>query len=161
MHIFVTARQSGFSVGLGSLRERAGAAVSESAAVLPCTLAAGGLREGGSWLCHGVIGTRLCVSSGLSMSWRGAGWSRAHHSAERFKVGRVTPCAPLGVPGRDGGQRTTRPTRALTPAVTVAALTIYDMCKAVHKAMVIGDVRLVKKTKQVPPTAHRSARGNQ
>ena len=35
---------------------------------------------------------------------------------------------------------------ALT-AVTVAALTIYDMCKAVDKAMVIGDVRLVKKTK--------------
>ena len=36
---------------------------------------------------------------------------------------------------------------ALT-AVTVAALTIYDMCKAVDKAMVIGDVRLVKKTKR-------------
>jgi cyclic pyranopterin phosphate synthase len=35
---------------------------------------------------------------------------------------------------------------ALT-AVTVAALTIYDMCKAVDKAMVISDVRLVKKTK--------------
>jgi cyclic pyranopterin monophosphate synthase len=36
---------------------------------------------------------------------------------------------------------------ALT-AVTVAALTIYDMCKAVDKAMVIRDVRLLKKTKQ-------------
>jgi len=35
---------------------------------------------------------------------------------------------------------------ALT-AVSVAALTIYDMVKAVDKAMVIGDVRLVKKTK--------------
>ncbi len=35
---------------------------------------------------------------------------------------------------------------ALT-AVTVAALTIYDMCKAVDKAMVIGEVRLLKKTK--------------
>ncbi len=35
---------------------------------------------------------------------------------------------------------------ALT-AVTVAALTIYDMCKAVDKAMVIRDVRLLKKTK--------------
>ena len=40
---------------------------------------------------------------------------------------------------------------ALT-AVTVAALTIYDMCKAVDKAMVIGAVRLVKKTKQA--TSH-------
>ena len=35
---------------------------------------------------------------------------------------------------------------ALT-AVTVAALTIYDMCKAVDKKMVIGSVRLVSKTK--------------
>ena len=35
---------------------------------------------------------------------------------------------------------------ALT-AVAVAALTIYDMVKAVDKAMVIGDIRLVKKTK--------------
>ena len=36
---------------------------------------------------------------------------------------------------------------ALT-AVSVAALTIYDMCKAVDKQMVIRDVRLVKKTKR-------------
>jgi cyclic pyranopterin phosphate synthase len=35
---------------------------------------------------------------------------------------------------------------ALT-AVSVAALTIYDMCKAVDKAMTISDVRLLKKTK--------------
>jgi cyclic pyranopterin monophosphate synthase len=34
---------------------------------------------------------------------------------------------------------------ALT-AVAVAALTIYDMVKAVDKAMVIGDIRLIKKT---------------
>jgi cyclic pyranopterin monophosphate synthase len=36
---------------------------------------------------------------------------------------------------------------ALT-AVAVAALTIYDMCKAVDKAMVIGEIRLVSKTKR-------------
>jgi cyclic pyranopterin phosphate synthase len=35
---------------------------------------------------------------------------------------------------------------ALT-AVSVAALTIYDMCKAVDKQMIIGEVRLVSKTK--------------
>ena len=35
---------------------------------------------------------------------------------------------------------------ALT-AVSLAALTIYDMCKAVDKSMCIGDIRLVKKTK--------------
>ena len=34
---------------------------------------------------------------------------------------------------------------ALT-AVSVAALTIYDMCKAVDRGMVIGDVRLVHKS---------------
>lgn len=38
---------------------------------------------------------------------------------------------------------------ALT-AVTVAALTIYDMCKAVDKQMMIEAVRLVSKTKQQP-----------
>jgi cyclic pyranopterin phosphate synthase len=36
---------------------------------------------------------------------------------------------------------------ALT-AVAIAALTIYDMCKAVDKKMVIGRIRLLKKTKQ-------------
>jgi cyclic pyranopterin phosphate synthase len=35
---------------------------------------------------------------------------------------------------------------ALT-AVCVAALTIYDMCKAVDKGMSIGEVRLARKTK--------------
>jgi len=34
---------------------------------------------------------------------------------------------------------------ALT-AVTVAALTVYDMCKAVDRAMVIGEVRLLHKS---------------
>ena len=46
--------------------------------------------------------------------------------------------------------RTTGPTgvemEALT-AVSVAALTIYDMVKAIDKQMVIGAIRLVKKTK--------------
>ena len=36
---------------------------------------------------------------------------------------------------------------ALT-AVTVAALTIYDMAKAIDKEMTIGEVRLVEKTKE-------------
>jgi cyclic pyranopterin phosphate synthase len=36
---------------------------------------------------------------------------------------------------------------ALT-AVSVAALTIYDMCKAVDKQMVIGHIRLLSKTKK-------------
>jgi len=36
---------------------------------------------------------------------------------------------------------------ALT-AASVALLTVYDMCKAVDKGMVIGDIRLVEKTKE-------------
>jgi cyclic pyranopterin phosphate synthase len=36
---------------------------------------------------------------------------------------------------------------ALT-AVSVAALALYDMCKAVDKGMVIGDIRLLEKTKE-------------
>ena len=36
---------------------------------------------------------------------------------------------------------------ALT-AVSVAALTVYDMAKAVDKELVIGDVRLLEKTKE-------------
>jgi cyclic pyranopterin monophosphate synthase len=36
---------------------------------------------------------------------------------------------------------------ALT-AVSVAALTIYDMCKAVDKQMVIGDIRVIEKIKE-------------
>jgi len=42
---------------------------------------------------------------------------------------------------------------ALT-AVSVAALTIYDMCKAVDKTMVIEGVRLVSKIKNENRTCH-------
>lgn len=35
---------------------------------------------------------------------------------------------------------------ALT-AVSIALLTIYDMCKAVDKTMVLGEIRLIEKTK--------------
>jgi cyclic pyranopterin phosphate synthase len=40
---------------------------------------------------------------------------------------------------------------ALT-AVSVAALTLYDMCKAVDKRMVIGEIRLLEKTKEEVPS---------
>ena len=33
-------------------------------------------------------------------------------------------------------------------AVSIAGLTLYDMCKAADKSMVIGEIRLVTKTKQ-------------
>ncbi len=34
---------------------------------------------------------------------------------------------------------------ATLTAVSVAGLTVYDMCKAVDRAMVIGEVRLLEK----------------
>jgi len=47
--------------------------------------------------------------------------------------------------------KTTGPTgvemEALT-AASVAALTVYDMCKAVDKGMVIGEIKLLRKTKE-------------
>ena len=36
-------------------------------------------------------------------------------------------------------------------AASVAALTVYDMAKAIDKTMVISDVTLVEKTKEAPP----------
>lgn len=48
--------------------------------------------------------------------------------------------ATVGICGKTGVEM-----EALT-AVSVAALTIYDMCKAVDKTMVISDIRLLKKT---------------
>jgi len=48
--------------------------------------------------------------------------------------------ATVGICGKTGVEM-----EALT-AVSVAALTIYDMCKAVDKSMVIGGIRLLKKT---------------
>ncbi len=48
--------------------------------------------------------------------------------------------ATVGITGKTGVEM-----EALT-AVSVAALTIYDMCKAVDKAITISDIRLLKKS---------------
>ncbi|HHB77563.1 MAG TPA: cyclic pyranopterin monophosphate synthase MoaC [Desulfobulbus sp.] len=48
--------------------------------------------------------------------------------------------ATVGITGKTGVEM-----EALT-AVSVAALTIYDMCKAVDKAMLISDIRLLRKS---------------
>jgi cyclic pyranopterin phosphate synthase len=48
---------------------------------------------------------------------------------------------------------------ALT-AVSVAALTVYDMCKAVQKDMVISDIRLLKKTGGKSGTFIREEKNN-
>ncbi len=48
--------------------------------------------------------------------------------------------ATVGISGKTGVEM-----EALT-AVAIAGLTIYDMCKAIDKSMVISDIRLLKKT---------------
>src|SRR5215216_1395312 len=46
--------------------------------------------------------------------------------------------------------------------VTIALLTIYDMCKAVDKDMIISDVQLFEKTKSAVATVHyRSSENTQ
>ena len=69
-----------------------------------------------------------------------------HHAEVEFdfpdSLDRIVITATARIDAKTGVEM-----EALT-AVTVAALTIYDMCKAVDKAMVIRDVRLLKKTKQ-------------
>ncbi|APR52741.1 cyclic pyranopterin monophosphate synthase MoaC [Sphingomonas koreensis] len=52
----------------------------------------------------------------------------------------VTATASVALTGRTGVEM-----EALT-AVSVALLTVYDMAKAIDKAMTIGDIRLVSKT---------------
>jgi cyclic pyranopterin phosphate synthase len=53
----------------------------------------------------------------------------------------VTVCSVVRCAGRTGVEM-----EALT-AVSVALLTVYDMCKAVDSGMVITDIRLLEKTK--------------
>ena len=48
--------------------------------------------------------------------------------------------ATVGISGKTGVEM-----EALS-AVSIAALTIYDMCKAIDKSMVISNIRLLKKT---------------
>jgi cyclic pyranopterin phosphate synthase len=60
----------------------------------------------------------------------------------RPKPGRIEIITTAKIAARTGVEM-----EALT-AVAVTALTIYDMCKAVDKEMVIGDIKLVSKTKK-------------
>lgn len=62
------------------------------------------------------------------------------HFALHEEVGLVEIEATAKVTGQTGVEM-----EALT-AVSVAALTIYDMCKAVDKGMVIEEIRLMRKT---------------
>ena len=85
--------------------------------------------------------------AGIMAAKRTAEWIPLCHSLSitgidlRFEVGRerIEATARVRVPGRTGVEM-----EALT-AVSVALLTVYDMCKAVDKGMVIGNIRLLQK----------------
>ena len=70
-------------------------------------------------------------------------------------------CSTIG-PSDSAGKNVSAPTITMTPtsratksgvstgnepAVSVAALTLYDICKAVDKAMAIGGIRVIEKRK--------------
>lgn len=74
-------------------------------------------------LCHTLMLTKVDVKATLSNNG--------------VKVDSVVKCV-----GQTGVEM-----EALT-AVSVALLTVYDMCKAVDKSMVIEEIRLIEKTKQ-------------
>jgi len=69
-----------------------------------------------------------------------------HHAGVDFDVpdskDRIVISGTAAIVSRTGVEM-----EALT-AVSVAALTIYDMCKAVDKGMKIGEIELVSKTKK-------------
>ncbi len=73
------------------------------------------------------------------------------HCEVRFEIPRARDRILITASARIAAQ-TGIEMEALT-AVSVAALTIYDMCKAVDKSMVIGSIRLIAKSKQPLPSA--------
>jgi cyclic pyranopterin phosphate synthase len=62
-------------------------------------------------------------------------------TAEITDLGVIASCT-VGCTGQTGAEM-----EALT-GVSVALLTVYDMCKAVDKTMEIGKIKLISKTKQ-------------
>jgi len=73
-------------------------------------------------LCHTLLLTKVSVTADLT--------------ADGVEVTSEVKCT-----GKTGVEM-----EALT-AVSVALLTVYDMCKAVDRSMKIGDIKLVEKTK--------------
>ncbi len=74
-------------------------------------------------LCHPLAVTKINIDF-------------TYHDAQR----QIEIVAVVGITGKTGVEM-----EALT-AVSITALTIYDMCKAIDKAMVISDICLEKKT---------------
>jgi cyclic pyranopterin monophosphate synthase len=95
-----------------------------------------------------------------------AGIQAAKQTAQLIPLCHTLPLGEVNidiVASKDGAEvRCTAQTIAQTGVemealvgVTVALLTIYDMCKAIDKTMAITEVRLVEKTKQLVRDAVR------
>ena len=87
---------------------------------------------------HFYLDKVVCIKPGVRFA--------IHPYQERSSV-EIT--ATVSCDGRTGVEM-----EALT-AVSAAALTVYDMCKAVQKDMVIADIRLLSKTGGVHGDYHR------
>lgn len=116
--------------------------------------ACGRIRIGGAALAQ-IRAGRIAKGDPLQAA-RLAGIMAAKRTADLIPLCHPLPLAHVDVeivPLADGYEiRATARTSAQTgvemealTAVSVAALTIYDMVKAVDKAMVIGDIRLISK----------------
>ena len=79
-------------------------------------------------LCHGLN----LASVGIDFAWQAAD----DHDGSEFLVITAT-CRLIGPTGVE--------MEAMT-AVSLAALTIYDMCKSADRGMVIGEIRLIHKS---------------
>lgn len=80
-------------------------------------------------MCHPLLLTSVDIS-----------FNKNSEPDEKTGLSSIVITATVKVTGQTGVEM-----EALT-AVTTAALTIYDMCKAVDRGMRIGDVRLLRKS---------------
>ena len=105
-----------------------------------------------------LIGRDQIAKGNVFATARIAGIQAAKQTAQLIPLCHTLPLSQLNidiVASKDGAQvKCTARTIAQTGVemealvgVAVALLTIYDMCKAVDKAMAIAEVRLVEKTK--------------
>ena len=66
---------------------------------------------------------------------------------DRIDVGLEIEKDGIAIRATAAGEAKTGVEMEVLTAVAIAALTVYDMCKAVDKQMVIGDIRLIRKMK--------------
>jgi len=91
-------------------------------------------------LCHPLLLTHVSVDLKLVEDEASSSPTAAGIQKEGLRGGRVDIESRVACMGNTGVEM-----EALTGA-TVAALTVFDMCKAVGKDMVIGEVKVMEKT---------------